>query len=220
MDSGLTGGVGRLSGEGTAGVSIARHAPHVHRRDDPGAAKVALTVRDVSSGECAVLTRSVKDSGNFTLVPDTPAMRKALDEAMGHPELTLSRRELIKFIVAKPGDRAAGVQALLKLEKVETLRRAFKATSSKATSEANQADKERKLAEQAFKQHLGLKSLLSGEVLREVNARRSTLGLAELTEFILETDLLNGASVRRAASSFNLEGGRRDVAALQSALDE
>lgn len=216
----LTGSIGRLSGEGTAGVTIARHAPHVHKRDDPGAAKVMLTVKDLSSGESSVLTRSVQDFGSFTLNPDTPAVRKALGEAMGHPELTLSRKELIRFIVAKPGDRAAEVQALLKLDKIEVLRRTLKTTSSKATAGAKQADNERKLAEQSFQQHLGLTSLLSSEVLREVNARRSTLGLTELTEFSAGTDILSGAANRHATASFNVEAARKDVRALQRALDD
>ena len=216
----LTGGIGRLSGEGTAGITIARHAPHVHRRDDPGAAKVMLTIKDLASGESGVLTRSVKDSATFTLNPDTPAVRKALGEAMGHPELTLSRKELIRFIVAKPGDRAAEVQALLKLDKIEVLRRALKTTSSKAATEAKQADSERKLAEQSFQQHLGLRSLLPSEVLREVNARRSTLGLTELTDFSAETDVLSGALSRQAAAAFNVEAARKDVDALLRDLDD
>ncbi|HZL06927.1 MAG TPA: ATP-binding protein, partial [Coriobacteriia bacterium] len=216
----LTGNIRRLSGEGTAGVTIARHAPHVHRRDDPGAAKVALTVRDLVSGESAVITRSVKDSANFALAPDTAAMRRALQDAMGHPELTLSRRELIKYVVAKPGDRAAEVQALLKLDRIETLRRTLKTTSSKATTESRQADSERQLAERSFQQHLGLTALLFGEVLREINLRRSALGLVPLTEFTLETDVLHGAAARQAAASFDLESGRRDVAALRSAVDD
>lgn len=215
----LTGGIGRLSGEGTAGVTIGRHAPHVHRRDDPGAAKVMLTVKDLASGASAVLSRSVVDAGNFTLNPDTPAMRKALSDAMGHPELTLSRKELIRFIVAKPGDRAAEVQALLKLDKIEVLRRAFKSASSKAATEAKQAEGEQKLAEQSFQQHLGINALLASEVLREVNARRSTLGLADLTEFSPETDVLSGAASRRDAASFNVEAACRDVRILQKAIE-
>jgi AAA domain len=148
----LTGSIARLTGSGTAGVTIVRHAPHVHRRDDPSAATVSLTVRDLATSGVATITRCVKNAGAFVLDPDTPAMRRALQDAVDHPELTLSRRELIKYIVAKPGDRAAEVQALLKLERVEALRRALKAVSSKASSEARLADSERGLAEQSFQQ--------------------------------------------------------------------
>lgn len=215
----LTGSVARLSGAGTAGVTITRHGPHVHRRDDAGAAKVSLTVKDSDSGAVATITRSVENPGTYTLNPDTPVMREALLEAMEHPELTLSRRELIKYIVAKPGDRATQVQALLGLERVEALRRMLKSASSKASAEAREGDTEQSLAEQSFQQHLGLGTLLSGEVLREINNRRKTLGLTELTELAADSDILQGSSERRKSDPFNLVAARREVAALRDAID-
>lgn len=146
IDFALTGSIARLTGEGTAGVTVQRHAPHVHKRDDPGAAKVLLTVKDTDTGTTAVLSRTVKNAGAFTLTPDTPEMRTALTEAMEHPELSLSRRELIKYIVAKPGERAAEVQALLKLEQIDSIRKSLKSASSKATTEERTASSEQGLA--------------------------------------------------------------------------
>lgn len=220
VDFALTGSIARLAGDGTGGVTLLRHGPHVHRRDDPAAAKVVLKVKDTDSGEIATITRSVKTAGTFTLAPDTPAMREALQQAMDHPELTLSRRELIKYIVAKPGQRATEVQALLKLDQVEALRRSLKTTSSKATSDARTAASEQSLAEQSFQQHLGLTSLLSAEVLREINKRRGTLGLVALTELTVDTDVLQGSSDKRKTASVNLESARRDLTTLRSAIAE
>lgn len=220
IDFALTGSVARLAGDGTGGVTLLRHGPHVHRRDDPAAAKVVLKVKDTDSGEVATITRSVKTAGTFTLAPDTPAMRKALQEAMDHPELTLSRRELIKYIVAKPGQRATEIQALLKLDQVEALRKALKTTSSKATSDAKTAASEQTLAEQSFQQHLSLTSLLSAEVLREINKRRETLRLAALTELTIDTDVLQGSGEKRKAASINLESARRDLTTLRAAITD
>jgi len=220
IDFALTGSIARLAGDGTGGVTLLRHGPHVHRRDDPAAAKVVLRVKDTNTGEVATIARNVKTATNFTLTPDTPAMRKALQEAMDHPELTLSRRELIKYIVAKPGQRAAEVQALLKLDHVEALRKSLKTTSSKASTEDKAAASERSLAEQAFQQHLGLTSLLSTEVLREINKRRETLGLVALTELAVGTDILQGAGDKRKSNSINLESARRDLAMLRTAITE
>jgi len=216
IDFALTGSIARLTGEGTAGVTVQRHAPHVHKRDDPGAAKVSLTVKDTDTGATAVLSRSVKNAGVFTLVPDTPKMRAALTEAMEHPELSLSRRELIKYIVAKPGERAAEVQALLKLEQIDSIRKSLKTASSKATSEERTASSEQGLAEQSFQQHLGLTSLLSTEVLREINARRATLQLSALEELKVDTDLLIGSADTRKNSAVDLTTSKVEVAALQS----
>jgi RecF/RecN/SMC N terminal domain len=220
IDFALTGSIARLAGDGTAGVTLLRHGPHVHRRDDPLAAKVVLKVKDTDSGEVATITRSIKAAGTFTLAPDTPAMRTALREAMDHPELTLSRRELIKYIVAKPGQRAAEVQALLKLDQVESLRKSLKTASSKAAAEAKIAASEQAHAEESFQQHLGLNSLLSAEVLREINKRRHTLGLGALAELAVDTDVLQGSSERRKTASINLESARRDLTALRSAITD
>lgn len=216
IDFALTGSIARLTGEGTAGVTVQRHAPHVHKRDDPGAAKVSLTVKDTDTGATAVLSRTVKDAGTFTLTPDTPEMRAALTEAMEHPELSLSRRELIKYIVAKPGERAAEVQALLKLEQIDSIRKSLKSASSKATSEERTASSEQGLAEQSFQQHLAVTSLLSSEVLREINARRTTLQLSSLEELTVDTDILAGSADVRRASTIDLATSRTETAALQS----
>lgn len=45
IDFALTGNIGRLAGTGTGGVTLAKHGPHVHQRDNPAAAIVALTVK-------------------------------------------------------------------------------------------------------------------------------------------------------------------------------
>jgi DNA repair exonuclease SbcCD ATPase subunit len=41
---GLTGGISRLSGKGTAGLSVQGPRPHVDKCDDPEAAEVSLTL--------------------------------------------------------------------------------------------------------------------------------------------------------------------------------
>lgn len=220
IDFALTGTIARLGGDGTGGVTLLSHGPHVHRRDDPAAAKVVLTVKDTESGETAAISRSVKTAGTFTLEPDTAAMRKALQEAMDHPELTLSRRELIKYIVAKPGERAAEVQALLKLDRVEALRKSLKATLSKAKAKAKTATSERTHAEQSFQQHLGITSLMLSEVQREINKPRETLGLAALAEITIDTDFLQGSAEKRKTAHLNLESARRDLTTLRALISD
>ncbi len=71
IDFALTGNVARLSGAGTGGISVAKHAPHVHQRDNPAAASVTLTFthpasglnRTGFSGESGVLPRRLSGKG-------------------------------------------------------------------------------------------------------------------------------------------------------------
>jgi DNA repair exonuclease SbcCD ATPase subunit len=148
IDFALTGNIGRLVGSGTGGVTLARHGPHVHKRDNPAAAIVALTLKDVESGATAVLTRTIADPSNFTLEPDSPAMRDAVAQAQAHPELTLSRREIIKYVVSKPADRAQEVQALLKLDRLDLFRRLLRSALTKTSSDLSSANSELQTAEQ------------------------------------------------------------------------
>src|SRR5919199_4429091 len=115
----LTGTVARLTGVGTRSVSVKAHAPHVKSKDDPDAARVSLTFKDLASNQVGTITRTVKDAANYTLSPDTPELRAALEGAVQHPEITLSRREIIKFILAEAGKRSEEVQALLQLDKLD-----------------------------------------------------------------------------------------------------
>ena len=78
IDFVLAGNVARLSGAGTGGISVAKHAPHVHKRDDPAAAKVTLEFMHVPSGQVGVLTRSVKTAGQYKLEPQTPELAAAV----------------------------------------------------------------------------------------------------------------------------------------------
>ena len=59
----LTGTIARLKGDGTGAVSIKQHAPHVKSKDNPEAARVSLTFKDVTSRQIGTITRTVKDPG-------------------------------------------------------------------------------------------------------------------------------------------------------------
>jgi recombinational DNA repair ATPase RecF len=84
------GGRSRLAGKGTVGLTVLRHGPYVDRRDDPSEAEVALTIYVLEINRTAVLTRNIKTAKTFTLNPDEPKIRAAVEETARHPELILS----------------------------------------------------------------------------------------------------------------------------------
>ena len=195
IDFVLTGSVARLSGAGTGGISVTKHAPHVHKRDDPASAQVTLEFTHVQSGQTGVLTRSVKTAGQYTLEPNTTELAAAVAWAAQHSEITLSRREVIKYVNAEPGRRAQEVQALLKLDRIDETRRLLQAARTKSSAAVKTADSGMKAAEDGVKRILDVSSLLATDVLAAVNQRRSVLGLEELASIDLETDLSSGAKV-------------------------
>lgn len=132
----LTGNISRLSGEGTGGLSVKEHGPHVDSRNRPEDAYVTVTLAIPTLGKEATVRRSVKDPRNPKISPDDAAIRRVIERVCLHPEFVLSRRELIRYILAEPGKRSKEVLALLRLEQVETLRVQFQRIANATEREA------------------------------------------------------------------------------------
>ena len=185
LDFALTGDIARLRGPGLGGVTLRRHGPHVHHRDNSGAAVVEMRVTDPLSGKSATLTRSVANSKSFTLEPDVPEVRDAIDRAARHPELILSRREIIQYIVAEPGRRSEQIQALLRLERLGDIRSALRSAQTKTSSASDGAANRVSTAEDSLKRHLNTPGLLEDQVRESLNQQRTVLG-------VMPMDLVDG----------------------------
>ena len=210
----LTGNVSRLSGVGTGGISLTRHGPHVLQRDNPAAAKVSLTISLPGQAQDAVLTRTVKSPNQYVLDPNTPESVAAISWASEHPELTLSRREVMKYVSVEPGKRAQEVQALLKLDRVDQVRRLLRTVMTKTSSAANGAESELKAAEDAMRRHLDLTTLLTPDVTAVMNKHRRELGLDDLDTVTARTDISAGPSVKSGQDRLNKVSALRDLEAL------
>ena len=184
---GLTGEISRLAGKGTGGLSVQKHGPHVDRRDDPAAAEVSLTLYFPDLDKTAVLTRNVKTAKTFTLSPDDPAARAVLEEVARHPELTLSRREIIKYILVEAGERSKEIQALLKLEEIGSVRGVLKTARNRVTTAYSTAQTNTANAADALRRHLDVKALTSEDILAAVNAQRRALGLPAIDNLTADT---------------------------------
>lgn len=214
IDFALTGNIARLSGAGTGGISVLKHGPHVHQRDNPAAAKVSLTICHPQSGQEGVLTRTVETAGQYTLEPNTPELSAAVAWAALHPELTLSRREVIKYVNAEPGKRAQEIQALLKLDRIDETRRLLRSALTKASSEATRSEGEVEAAEESMRRHLDMTTLLETGMTSTINECRGVLGLEPVETVTAETDLSAGATGEGGRSGFNKASAIRDVEAL------
>ena len=213
----LTGEMSRLAGKGTGGLSVSRHGPHVDRRDDPASAEVSLRFYAPDFKKSAVLTRNVKNAKNFNLEPDEPEIRALIEEVADHPELTLSRREVIKYIIVEAGQRSKEIQALLKLEAIGQTRGVLKTASNKLSNVAGQARSALKSADDALRRHLDVKILAPEDVLAAINPHRRTLGLVEIRDLGADTDLSGDLLDAVGDAGFNKGAALRDVEALKRA---
>ena len=211
----LTGDISRLSGRGTGDLSVKAHGPHVDIRALPASARVELCAFIPSLGKSATISRSVDKSGAYCLTPDDPQIRQIFDELQVHPEFALSRREIIRYILAQPNQRAVDVQNLLRLDEVELARRAFTNVANTAQRERDQKHAAHVTEQTALLQILNIDTLDRMQVLNAVNVERATLSLSPLDVLAAGTDFKDGVpEVPKPSTVVNKANAESDLVKL------
>ncbi len=190
----LTGSITRLTGQGTSGISVRAHGPHVDSRSTPEKARVKLTVSIPSLKKTASIERSVKAPSQPIILPADPDILAVFRALSHHPEFALSRREILKYVLIAPGERAKEVQALLRLDQIEKVRISLQKVANGYTADSKRAKEEVGAALSRALQALGIAELKSEAVLGAVNERRASLGLPVLAELQRDTMLGQGVA--------------------------
>ena len=192
LEFALTGSVSRLSGEGKGDVSLKQHGPHVDKRNDPDKARVTVQVTIPSLSKTVTIERSLKNPGAAQVTPSDPAVLEVLRQVKAHPEIVLSRRELIRYVLATPGKRAEEVQALLHLDQVEQVRVGLQKIANSCEKQLSPLDTAVTQARENLLRALGMSELVKEKVVSAVNTQRAILGLAAFTELTQTTSLKDG----------------------------
>jgi hypothetical protein len=164
----------------------------------------------------ATITRTIKQPKKPKIAPDEPAVRAVFEEVALHPEISLSRREIIKFILTEAAQRSRDVQTLLKLDDIDQTRATLKTTENKLDSGYVTARTQASTSEDSLERHLDLPALKAEDLLQAVNKRRTLLSLAPLTALTKDTDLSEGISEGSAqeGAQQSKESAIADVQAL------
>jgi hypothetical protein len=188
----LTGNISRLSGEGRGEVSVRQHGPHVDQRDNPEKANVKLSISIPALEKSATIERSVKAPNSPQISPRDPDVIKILKNAENHPEVVLSRRELIRYVIATPGDRAQEVQALLHLEQIEKVRSGLQRIANACERPLRSLQLVAREAGARLLAALGINELSAAKLLEAANAQRAILKLPALPSLSDKTSLIDG----------------------------
>lgn len=187
----LTGHIPRLEGSGTGNVSPASHGAHALIRDDPEASNVRLTLRDTVSGATAQLTRAVKSAKRPKFEPVDSPIAPRVQQTLSSPQVALSRREIVDFILTGPVERSQQIQKLLKLDRIEAIRGLLRQTQTLAQTAYTSSQRAEQGARLLLENHLPDAGDLEG-VRAAINAARTPLGLEELAEVASDTVLNEG----------------------------
>lgn len=217
IEFGLTGQIGRLTGRGTKGLSVAEHGPHVDKTKFPDASFVELKVFLPVIGKSATITRKVSSPKKLKIVPAGDDIKAALAEIADHPEITLSRREILRFILVEPTKRSEEIQTILKLDEIGETRGALNAAQNKLQIARGNATAQVQSSRNTLQLHLQISTLHAADLLEAVNSRRKILGLPEIAELTADTKLDAGLSAADKAAEFNKQSALRDLTALSDA---
>lgn len=218
IEFGLTGEIGRLTGRGTKGLSVSEHGPHVDKVKFPDAAFVELKVFIPALGKSATITRKVSAPSKPKIVPADSDVKAALAEIADHPEITLARRDILRFILVEPTKRSEEIQAILKLEEIGQTRAALNTAQNKLQTAHKSASNLVQSSRDTLQRHLQIATFGATELLAAVNPKRDALGLPKLEKLTSDTQLDVGLSDADKLPEFNKQSVLRDLKATSDAL--
>jgi recombinational DNA repair ATPase RecF len=185
LDFLFSGRISRLIGKGTKGISLKKHGPHIDVKKPENAA-VKATIRIPGATDTIEIERRMSASNNLICSEDK---RDVLEEVVaiarrGH--YVLSRREILKFVAAESGERAAEVQAVLNLETLEEIRKTLVKVETDAKKDDQMAQVQLNTSKTVITTVLSLDSFSEEAVLKKINGFRSTLGGESLSTLTYE----------------------------------
>ena len=107
-------------GEGTGALSLARHGPHIDH--DAQSALVSATVQLEGFPEPIELSRCMAQPSQLVCPDDARALVADTSELMNRGGVVLTRRDILRFVVAEGGKRADDIEVLLRLKDVDDVR--------------------------------------------------------------------------------------------------
>ncbi|MBI5314883.1 MAG: AAA family ATPase [Nitrospirae bacterium] len=222
LEFALTGNVSRLSGEGKGEVSLKQHAPHVDMRDNPDKARVTVKVTIPKLNKTVTVERSLKNPAVAQVTPNDADVIEILDQVKSHPEIALSRREIIRYVLATPGKRAEEVQALLHLDQVERVRVVLQKVANSCEKQLAPLATAVTQARENLLRATGISDVKTERLLAEANTQRTIIGLPALVDLTDSTSLKDGMATPSLAQPQHIPKAQAlaDIGAARQTLTE
>ena len=168
----FTGDISRLTGRGTRGMTLKEHGKHIDARSRDAFVKGKIQVNGIDP---ITIERRMSKPKELICHDDVDDAFKEAFAIAENGQHVLSRSEILKYIAAEAGKRAEAIQAILNLNEIEDIRKAFVTIRREAdnTLQTDRANYERSIS--SVKRVFGLEEFSEPEVLKKVNECRATL---------------------------------------------
>jgi RecF/RecN/SMC N terminal domain len=171
----FTGRMRRLIGEGTAGITLKKHGPHIDAGDQNPF--VRGVVRFSDGGPTIELTRRLPKN-ELEISPDPSKDAAVALEIASRGQNILTRREILRFVTADAGTRGEQIQALLDLVSVETTRKALGQVENRCKERWGEATAAWTQARSRLALVLGVEQPENDDVVAFINKKRAIMGAA------------------------------------------
>lgn len=192
----LTGRISRLMGEGTGGIKLADHGPHIGSA--PADARVKALIQVPGLDEPIQIERSMAKPNALRSPVKAKAQLDAVLEVAKRGQHVLTRREILRYITSDASTRAQQIQHLLNVSEIEEIRRALVHVQNDANREVSATKTEVSQAKGTVNATTQQTTYQPELVLALVNQCRGVLGglpLQDLSSRTLKDGL--GATITR-----------------------
>ena len=205
LDFLLTGKIARLSGEGTEGVSLKEHGPHIDSVSDLDKVIVSAEIIIPGIADAILLTRKMKKPSELIYDSKFEAQLKPIIELLNRGQYVFTRREILKLITAKSSTRAQEIQKVLKLSELEEIRANLVKVNNDNRKDYKVAEDNVKKSENEVNLIIGHEKYSDSEVLKFINEQRKKLGGKELDKLRIDAIQVGITSVSSNPLSVNHE---------------
>ena len=170
----FTGRISRLIGEGTSGITLPRHGPHIDHGLE--SALVTATVQLEGMSQPIELSRCMAEPDELVCPDEAKAALAKTTDLMRRGGVVLTRRDILRYVAAEAGTRAKEIKELLNLKDVDDVRKSLVRTRTELTRNERDSNRAIETAKAEVNVTLGLPKYSDEGLIEAINESRQTLG--------------------------------------------
>ena len=204
LDFLLTGNITRLTGEGTRGITLSKHGPHIDHQ--PKDSFIQAEIKIPNKDGTVIIKRAMHNPKVLECEEaDIPYLDPIINTAQ-RAQYVLTRREILKFVTAESSTRAQQIQNILNISEIELTRKALVKTQRNLHTDMETNEKTKNSAEDDVCAAEGLFEFNRKSVLEFISAKRAILGGKAISEFkisFIKSDLKTPSEISAKDDSVN-----------------
>lgn len=169
----LSGQISRMIGEGTEGIYVKKHGPHIDAQ--PEESNVTALVKLPNIDEPIEITRSFENADQLILDQKYKDVIEPLLELASRSQYILTKKEILKFVTSATKTRGEKIQELLKLKEVEGQRTILNSINNSFKKRVKNAETHVESCNSDLNKFINKKNATEEDLLIFINEHRTVL---------------------------------------------